>query len=222
MSEQWNKPKAKAEWGRWNRDTFIDIKRPLYSAEINYSTLGSHSWKELKNFPPHLRGCSSLKTRAAAQRPIWWWRWRRERSTRKFPKMVWEPSGKKMKVLQSRAINNRVRCECHGEQWHCVEKRWRPPPPTAFFPLWWLHLLITLTSSFVLSPQSNGGMFKHLLPYRLFQRLEFLLTWSLFFMWNLTSVHLVQLWAVYELQLCQNIIIYAVYLQRFVNNLLLL
>lgn len=73
---------------------------------------------------------------------------------------------RKMKVLQSRAINNRVGCECRGEQWHCVEKRWRPnPPPTpAFFPLWRLYLLITLMSSFVLSPQSNGGMFKCLWP----------------------------------------------------------
>lgn len=44
------------------------------------------------NFPPHLRGCSPLKTPAAAhvQRPIRRWRWRRERSAGKFPKMVWE------------------------------------------------------------------------------------------------------------------------------------
>lgn len=45
-------------------------------------------------------------------------------SEKSFPR--WRASRKrKMDVLQSGIINNTVSSECRGEQWHCVEKRWR-------------------------------------------------------------------------------------------------
>lgn len=44
-----------------------------------------------------------------------------------FPR--WRTSQKrKIDVLQGGIINNAVRSECRGEQWHCVEKRWRILP----------------------------------------------------------------------------------------------
>lgn len=101
MSEQWNEPKAQGrakqlEPGHRRHLHRYEMSPSVYSAEINYSTLGSHSRKELKYFPPHLQGCSPLKTRAAAlmPSPIWQWRWGRERSARKFPNMVWDRSEK--------------------------------------------------------------------------------------------------------------------------------
>lgn len=37
----------------------------------------------------------------------------------------WAQRKKKMDVLRGGVINNAVSSECRGEQWHCVEKRWR-------------------------------------------------------------------------------------------------
>lgn len=49
----------------------------------------------------------------------------RQKSSKKLSQDGVRAKRNKMDVLQGGIINNTVSSECRGEQWHCVEKRWR-------------------------------------------------------------------------------------------------